>query len=52
MHISVYVVLADGTERFCETKSAGKKSAKGNFARKHNLKRHLESNKCRRKVNV
>jgi len=29
MHINIYVVFTDGTERFCETKIAGTKSTKG-----------------------
>jgi hypothetical protein len=29
MHVSIYIVLTDGAERFCEIKIAGTKSAKG-----------------------
>jgi len=29
MHISIYVVFTDGTERFYETKFVGTKSGKG-----------------------
>jgi hypothetical protein len=29
MHVSIYIVLTDGAERFCKTKIAGNKSAKG-----------------------